>query len=126
MIKSLTFDFCEMHIYESYLIVTINDGIHLSPDKNEVLAEIAEIYYNNKQFVYITHRKNSYSVDPAIYIQTSRIKNLCGFAVVAGVSLAKGNAEIEKLFLKKPFEIFSTTDDAVNWAKRITQSASST
>lgn len=119
MIKALSFDFCKMHIYNTYIIATMNEGIHLSPEKNDILAEIAEIYFENKSFVYITHRKHSYSVDPSIYIETSSIKNLSGMAVVANVPLAKGNAEIEKLFLNKPFEIFSTIDEAVIWAKQI-------
>jgi len=36
----------------------------------------------NEAFVYITHRVNSYSVDPTIYISVSKIENLVGFAVV--------------------------------------------
>lgn len=119
MLKSLKYPFCTIDVYNDYVISRINKGIHLTPDKNRILEDIANDYFNNKQFVYITHRINSYSVDPSIYLQTSKVKNLIGFAVVAEVPLAKGNAEVEKLFLKKPFEIFSDLDDAIEWAKSL-------
>ena len=45
--------------------------------------------------------------------------NLKGFAVVTKTLLAKKNAEIEKLFLNKPFEIFSDIDEALSWAKSV-------
>ena len=52
MIKALSFDFCEMHIYDTYIIATMNEGIHLSPEKNDILAEIAEIYFvKNRSFI---------------------------------------------------------------------------
>lgn len=93
----------------------MNKGIHLTRDKNKILEDIANEYFYDKAFVYITHRKYSYSVDPSIYLKTSEIINLVGFAVVAQAPLAKGNAEVEKLFLEKPFEIFSSFEDAKLW-----------
>jgi len=119
MIKSLKYSFCTIDIYNNYVISCINEGFHLTPDKNRILEDIANDYFKNKLFTYISHRKYSYSVDPSIYLQTSKIKNLAGMAVVAQAPLSKGNAEVEKLFLNKPFEIFSDLDDAVKWAKSI-------
>jgi flavodoxin len=109
-----------MELHDNYVVVLMNQGIHLTPDKNQVLVDIANSHFKNKAFVYITHRIHSYSVDPSIYLQTSKIKNLAGFAVVAEAPLAKGNAEVEKLFFStKPFEIFSTLKAAKEWAKTL-------
>lgn len=119
MPKTLTYEFGSIEIFENFVISHINEGFHLTPDKNKILEDIANEYFYDKAFVYITHRKYSYSVDPSIYLQTSEITNLVGFAVVAQVPLAKGNAEVEKLFLDKPFEIFSSLDEAKTWAKSI-------
>ena len=120
MIKTLKYSFCTIDIYENYVISCINEGFHLTPDKNKILEDIANDYFKDKKFVYITHRKHSYSVDPSIYIQTSKIKNLVGFAVVAKVPLSKGNAEVEKLFFNnKPFEIFTTLEEAKAWVKTV-------
>jgi hypothetical protein len=119
MPKTLTYNFGSIEVYEQFVISYIKEGFHLTPDKNKVLEEIAYTYFYDKPFVYITHRKHSYSVDPSIYLETSEILNLAGFAVVAEVPLSKGNAEVEKLFLNKPFEIFTSIEDAKSWAKSI-------
>lgn len=119
MLKSLKYPFCTIDIYSNYVISRINEGFHLTPDKNRILEDIANDYFKNKPFAYITHRINSYSVDPSIYLQTSKVKNLAGMAVVAEAPLSKGNAEVEKLFLKKPFEIFTDLNDAIEWVKSL-------
>ena len=119
MLKSLKYPFCTIDIYSNYVISRINEGFHLTPDKNRILEDIANDYFKDKPFVYITHRINSYSVDPSIYLQTSKVKNLAGMAVVAEAPLSKGNAEVEKLFLKQPFEIFTDLNDAIEWVKSL-------
>lgn len=121
MRRSLTYSFCTVNIYHNFIVVVINSGEHLTPDYNAILLDIVEKYFKDRPFVYLTHRKNSYSVDPAIYLQTSKIETLAGFGVIAEVPVSKGNAEVEKLFLNKPFEIFKTLDDAIVWANEITQ-----
>jgi hypothetical protein len=115
----LTYDFCDVEVHNSYMIVVMNTGTHISPDYNKVLTDIVTAYFSNKPFVYITHRKNSYSVDPTIYKRTSKIKNLVGFAVVAAIPISKANAEVEKQFMTKPFEIFQTLASATKWAKSL-------
>ncbi len=122
MLDLLKFDFCDMQIYDNYLIVIMKEGVIIKPAHNKVLLNVAETYYISKRFVYISNRLHSYSVDPAIYFETSKIENLAGFAVVSKDFKAKSNAEVEKLFLDKPFEIFNTIDEAVNWAKSILNS----
>ncbi len=119
MTDVLKYDFCTMHIYDYYMIVVINEGVTVTPEHNKVLLNVADTYFTNTNFVYITHRLHSYAVDPAIYNETSKIKNLAGFCVVSSDYKAKRNAEIEKLFLNKPFEIFDTIDEATTWANSI-------
>jgi len=119
MTDVLKYDFCTMHIYDNHMIVVINEGVTVTPEHNNILIDVANTYYKNKPFVYITHRLNSYAVDPAIYKETSKILNLAGFCVVSSDYKAKRNAEIEKLFLNKPFEIFDTIEEATTWAKQV-------
>ncbi|MCK0179148.1 hypothetical protein MWU50_07590 [Flavobacteriaceae bacterium S0862] len=119
MLKSLKYSFCTINVYSNYVISRINEGFHLTPDKNRILEDIANDYFNDKPFVYISHRVHSYSVDPSIYLQTSKVENLAGMSVVAEAPLSKRNAEVEKLFLNKPFEIFTDIDDAITWAKTL-------
>ncbi|MBT8278696.1 MAG: hypothetical protein KJO41_06820 [Bacteroidia bacterium] len=118
MIKSLNYVFGKVEVYDYYMIVTMNAGIHISPEHNNILEDLVLTYYYDKPFVYLTHRKNSYSVDPVIYFETDKIENMVGFGVIAEVPVSGGNAEIEKLFLNKPFKIFLNRDEAVHWAKQ--------
>ncbi len=119
MRETLTFDFCDMTIYDNYIVAVMKEGVKLTPEYNSVLVEITENYFSDKPFVYITHRVNSYSVDPKIYFETAKIKNLKGFAVVSSNYKAKVNAQIEQMFFNKPFEIFTTLDDAFKWANNL-------
>ncbi|PHS63946.1 MAG: hypothetical protein COB12_08790 [Flavobacterium sp.] len=114
----LKYDFCEIEIYNDFIITVMNEGILLTPDKNEVLLEIAVDYFKNKKFGYITNRIHSYSVDPRIYTETSKIKNLVSFAVVSDNKIALSNTQIEKLFYKKPFKQFIDLQDAIIWVKK--------
>jgi len=122
MKETLTFDFCDMTIYDNYLVTVMKEGMNVTPEYHDVLVEIAHMYYSEKPFVYIAHRIHSYSVDPKIYFETSKIKNLKGFAVVSSNYKAKVNAQIEQMFFSKPFEIFTNLEDAIDWAKKITTS----
>ena len=120
MEKVLQYDEYELKIYDDYIIAIWNEGVTIKPEYNAMLIDVAEIYFKNKPFVYITHRLNSYAVDPAIYKETSKIVNLAGFCVVSSDYLAKRNAEIEMMFLNnKPFKIFDDLDDAILWVNKI-------
>lgn len=116
---SLNFDFFDMTVYDNYIVVVMKEGVNIKPEHNNILIEVADTYFKNKPFVYITHRINSYSVDPKIYYETTKIKTLVGFAVVSNNYKAKINAQIEQMFFNKAFEIFETLDEAVVWANKI-------
>ena len=119
MTDLLKFDFCELHIHDTYVVVIINEGVTIMPKHNNVLINVVETYFHKKEFVYISHRVNSYAVDTSTYLETSKIMNLKGFAVVSKDFKAKSNVEVEKLFLAKPFETFDSLEEAVVWAKAI-------
>lgn len=106
-------------IHDNYLIMVVNEGETLKVEHNKILVDLAETFYQNKNFVYITNRVNSYAVDPAIYFETKKIKNLIGFAVVSQKEIAMNNALIEKLFFDKPFEMFKELEKAVSWANTL-------
>ena len=116
MKEKLVFDFCDMTIYDNYVVNVMKEGVNLTPEYIAVLVDVAETYYSDKPFIYITHRLNSYSVDPKIYYETSKIKNLKGFAVVSNNYKSKINAQIEQRFYNKPFEIFTDLNKAFEWA----------
>jgi hypothetical protein len=108
-----------VEIHDNYLIAVMEEGITVIPEHNRVLLDIVQKYYPNKPFAYITHRKYSYSVDPSIYFETSKIENLKAFAIVSKHEINQMNAELEKKFLKKPLRHFEELEDAVKWVKEL-------
>ncbi|HAI16751.1 MAG: hypothetical protein CMP05_01835 [Xanthomarina sp.] len=116
-IISLPFGTVSMH--DNYMVTVMNEGITVSPELNSVLEELAANHFQDKKFVYITHRINSYSVDPNIYFKTSKIPNLVGFAVVLGRKIRLDNLALEKMFLSKPFKSFKSLDKAIEWANEL-------
>lgn len=119
MRDKLRLDFCEYKIYEDYVISIADEGIIISPEHNKALINVMETYFPKRDFVCISHRLNSYTVDPITYLEISKIENLKGFAVVSKVYKARANAEVEKLFLNKSFEIFDDISKAISWTKSI-------
>ncbi|MCK0123999.1 hypothetical protein MWU76_06285 [Gelidibacter sp. F2691] len=117
MIDLLKFDFCDIEIYEDYVVVTINEGVTVMPKHNTILINIVDTYFRHREFVYITHRVKSYAVNPSTYFETSKIKNLRAFVVVSKDFKAKANAEVEMLFFSKPFKIFDDLQEAKEWAE---------
>lgn len=115
MITSLTVDFGKIDIFDQYVIAIMNEGVIIRPEFNVILVDIAEKYFKDKKFGYISFRKNSYSVDPKIYLKTSEIVNLVGFAIISDTKIQKQNLAIEKIFLKKPMKIFTKISAAQKW-----------
>lgn len=111
----LTYDFCTIEVHEFFVLVVMNEGITVNPQHNDILINVSTKYFRNKNFGYITHRKNSYSVDPRVYLETSKIENLVAFAVVGNEEIKISNTDVEKRFLKKPFQHFEDLDDAKDW-----------
>jgi len=124
MITKVTYDFGTVEIYENYVIWVMNEGITVKPEYNDILVRIATKYYANKKFGYITHRVNSYSVDPRVYFETSKIENLIAFAVVSPEDIKASTIEVEKIFLKKPFQHFKTVDEATYWVDTVVENTS--
>lgn len=116
---TISYPFGAVDIYETYLISVINEGETVKPIYNDELTKLSQTIYKDRPFGYITHRKNSYGVDPKTYLETSKIKNLVAFAVVSKEELPISNAEIEKLFLSKPVRVFQSLEMAVEWVETL-------
>ncbi|MBN2867946.1 MAG: hypothetical protein JXK08_04680 [Flavobacteriaceae bacterium] len=118
MSKIITFDFCTIEFTGQIAIATIGEGVHVDYDTSRIITQTCIDYFKNKPFVYLTHRKNSYSVDVTKYTYINDLNNLKGFGVIS-TSLSARNAEIESLFISIPFEIFDTLEEGIKWANTI-------
>lgn len=119
MVQVEVLDFCTVSFHSKYMLVVMDEGITVTQSLHDVLVEKALEFYKYSPFVYLTHRINSYAVDTSIYSKTSQLESLKGFGVITKNYKAKSNAEIEKLFLKKPFKIFEDLEGAVKWANSL-------
>ncbi len=93
----------------------MNEGITVSPELNDVFLKVIEKYFQNRAFAYISNRINSYSVNPVIYLETAKMKNLVGFAVVSKDPKQKMQTKVEKTFFGKEFRQLNTIEEALQW-----------
>ncbi|MEM0516881.1 hypothetical protein [Aequorivita flava] len=119
MIEEIRLFFGKAHVFPNYLVVYMNEGITVKPEYNTHLINIAQKYFKDRPFGYITNRINSYAVNPLVYLQTSKIENLVAFAIVSNPDIKKSNVELEKIFMKIPFEHFSELELAKKWVESI-------
>jgi hypothetical protein len=79
---------------------------------------ISEIHFRDKDFGYISLRKNSYAIDPTVYNYLREMENLKAFAIVSIKEIDMHNFKIEKMFYKKPMKFFIEYDNALAWVKK--------
>jgi hypothetical protein len=110
--------YTEVFVFENYLINQIKEGHTVKVNHAKVLRAMIEKHYPDREMVYIGNRVNSYSVDPLVYLQVSKIKNLSALCIVATSDLKRNTAFYEKQFCLKPFEIFTSMNDALEWSSK--------
>ena len=118
--------------YELSVIIKTKD-VTIKVHKRVAIIEIAEgtaISYKNgietfqrlmsmigdKPWVYISNRVNSYSLDPNDYKHLNEIPTLKGIGVIQYKRSIETALELEKMFVKKPFQTFNDLDTAIEWA----------
>lgn len=113
-------EFGLVRIFQNILIAELDEGLLFTSENNQKLLAIGNEVFRNKPYGYISLRKNSYAVDPLVYRESARTKNLKAIAVVSDNELVKLNADkVERKFYKNPdsFEVFDNLEQAINWIK---------
>ncbi|WP_299779827.1 hypothetical protein [uncultured Formosa sp.] len=119
MKRLLTYEFGSLKLYENYVLAEMNEGVTITTKDNAILVNIAKEYYKGKPFAYISNRRHSYSVDPSVYLEASKIENLIGFAIVTNRPTALNNTKVERMFSKKTYITFEIISEAKLWANSI-------
>lgn len=119
VVKQYLLGIGRVDIYNNFMVATLNEGITLTLERAFELIGISEIHFRNRDFVYITTRKNSYAVDPTMYSQIFLLENLKGIAIVSTKDIDAHNIKIEKHFYKKPMQLFGTLEEAKSWANNL-------
>lgn len=113
------FEFGELHIEDNLAIGIMKEGSHIDPASNRLLLSYCNEVFEEKPFGYLSHRQNSYSVDPTVYIDAANHFGLKAIAVVSQNPVIETNVIIEKQFFNQPFETFKTVEDAKNWLSQV-------
>lgn len=120
MIKPvLELNFGRVWFMENILIAELDEGILFDVDNNRKLLEIGSETFAEQHYGYISYRKNSYAVNPMVYIESAGAPNLKAIAVVSKSEICKQNAVLERQFYKEsnPFEVFTELEEAIQWMK---------
>jgi len=116
--ENLELEFGQVRIFKNMLIAELNEGLLFNAENNQELLAIGKEVFQNRPYGYISLRKNSYAVDPLVYRDSARAKNLKAIAVVSEKELIRLNADkVERKFYKDPnsFEVFDNIEEAINW-----------
>ncbi|HET8838889.1 MAG TPA: hypothetical protein VFM82_07865 [Flavobacteriaceae bacterium] len=115
LIKITELDFTTLHFYEKCVVSVIKEDVNVDQDALEKLWAAMEDFYKDKLYGYISDRKNHYSVNPLIHINSSKTPTLVGMAIVCNSHLKEMTAAFEKRFFAKPFQIFNDLNLAKIW-----------
>lgn len=111
-------DIGKVQVFDNYIVATFDEGATVTLERTYQIIGISEIHFRDKKFGYISHRKNSYAIDPIIYTYLRGLENLYAFAIVSKKEIDMHNFKIEKMFYKKNMEFFIEYDNAVSWIRK--------
>lgn len=112
--------------YTNIVVGEFYEGAHVTKENAiEPIYISQQIYGEYKPIVYISHRLNSYSMDPVGYKEVVEMfPNFKGFAIVSKNKYRRMLASLEKLFIKKPIGVFDNMDSAFYWAEELLEKGS--
>src|SRR5690606_8013689 len=115
--KILETEIGKLYFYEDILVLEAKEGITLSYDTGfSVLLKSLNIL-DEKPWVYIGNRVNSYATQPVDLKYLNELPSLKAVGTVNYSELGVLNSELESKFCTKPFEIFNNLEEAMIWAK---------
>lgn len=118
IVREYQLDIGTVQVFDNYMVATFEEGATMTLERAYQIIGISEIHFRDKDFGYISLRKNSYAVDPTIYNYLRGMQNLKAFAIVSKKEIDMHNFKIEKLFYKKNMEFFIEYDNALAWVKK--------
>ncbi|MFS4467753.1 STAS/SEC14 domain-containing protein [Maribacter sp. 2210JD10-5] len=118
IVREYELEIGKIQVFENYMVSMFDEGATLTLERAYQIIGISEIHFRDKNFGFISLRKNSYAIDPTIYTYLKELENLKAFAIVSVKEIDMHNFKIEKLFYKKPMKFFIEYENALKWVKR--------
>lgn len=107
-------DIGNLIFFQKFVLLEINEGAHLGMSEVSKIKTIVAKYYQDRPYGYLCNKETSYSVNPIAYNSLNTIEQLKCIAIIKQYS-GSYEIEVERHFIKKPFEIFNTFDEASEW-----------
>ena len=126
MIEKIELDCGIIRVHDRILVNEMNEGALLDVETNRRILKLGAEVFENEVFGYISHRVNSYAVNPMVYRDSAEHPLLKAIAVVSKSEMRRENARLEQQFYtnKNSFQIFSSLEDAIEWMNEIISSYS--
>ncbi len=126
MIEKIELDCGILRVHDRILINEMDEGALLDVETNRSILKIGSEIFENEVFGYISHRINSYAVNPMVYRDSAEHPLLKAIAVVSESEMRRENARIEQQFYtnKNSFQIFSSLEEAMTWMNEVLSSYS--
>ena len=120
--KTEKYDFGSLKVGDHFIIGEMKEGADIQLDVVSKLIDIAHEQLNGERWAYISNRVNSYSLQPLVHFELSKVeKNMIAFAVVTDKESHIKNAELEKSFSggQYEFECFANIENAIAWVIKL-------
>ena len=95
MIKKVELDFGTIKVFDHLLVSELKEGILFDVNSNRKLLDLGAEEFKGKPYGYISHRINSYAVDPLVYRESADYSSLKAIAVVTTTPIGIQCAEVE-------------------------------
>lgn len=118
IVREYQLDIGKIQVFKNHMVSIFDEGATLTLERAYQIIGISEIHFRDRNFGFISLRKNSYAIDPTIYNYLRELKNLKAFAIVSVKEVDMHNFKIEKLFYKRPMKFFIDYSNALKWVKR--------
>ena len=113
------------YLFDTFVIAEMKEGIVYTWEDHarQIVEELTHLYdHNGENIVYISNRVNSYSTRPSDWIKFYRSDfKLRAYGIVSYSKKSLMTAVMEKIFMRNRFQSFTSLDDAIAWAKSLTE-----
>lgn len=126
MNKKVELDCGVIWVQDKVLVNEMDEGSLLDVETNRRILQIGCENFGKECFGYISHRINSYAVNPMVYRESAEHPQLKAIAVVSENPRARESARLEQQFYtnKNSFQIFSSLEEAQQWMREVLKSYS--
>ena len=113
------FEFGTVEFHNNLVIGVMKQGVDFGKECVDTLIKRLNYHYPEKPFVYISHRKYDYSLNPAEARRLQESTHIKAAAFVLVRKLSYESFQTEKIFYKIPTATFPAIEEAINWANGI-------